>query len=74
MMVELGSVSIHGKDIVNLKRGDVIQLDHYASDPLDIYVEGIPKFKGYPGIYKGNQAIQIAQIITGKEDLEYGTE
>ncbi len=74
MMVELGRVTIQGKDIINLKKGDVIALDHYASDPLDIYVEGVPKYKGYPGIYKGNQAVQISQILTGKEDVVYGTE
>ena len=74
MMVELGRVSILGKDIANLKTGDVIQLDHYASDPLEIYVEGIPKYRGYPGIFKGNKAVQISQILTEKEDLEYGTE
>jgi len=74
MMVELGRVSILGKDIANLKKGDVIPLDHYASDPLDVYVEGLAKYKGYPGIFKGNQAVQISQIISGKEDMEYGTE
>lgn len=74
IMVELGKVTISAKDIVNLKRGDVIQLDHYSSDPLDIFVEGIPKFKGVPGIFKGNQAMQIAQVIMGKEDMDYGTE
>ena len=74
IMVELGRVSVYGKDIVNLKKGDVIQLERFASDPLEIYVEGVPKYKGYPGTFKGNQAIQIAQILTGKEDAEYGTE
>jgi flagellar motor switch protein FliM len=74
VQVELGHVQVHGKDIVNLKKGDVIQLDHYASDPLDVYVEGIPKYKAYPGMFKGNQAVQISEIITGKEDVEYGTE
>ena len=73
LMVELGRSQVHGKDVVNLKKGDVIQLDHYASDPLDIYVEGIIKYKGYPGTFKGNQAVQISKIITGKEDAEYGT-
>lgn len=73
IMVELGRSQIHGKEVVNLKKGDVIQLDQYASDPLDIYVEGIIKYKGYPGNFKGNQAVQISQIITGKEDAEYGT-
>jgi len=74
IMVELGRVSIMGKDIVNLKKGDVIQLDHYASDPLDVYIEGITKYKGFPGLFKGNQAVQISEVITGKEDMEYGTE
>ncbi len=74
LMVELGKVSISAKDIVNLKAGDVIQLDHYSSDPLDIFVEGIPKFRGFPGIFKGNQAMQIDQVIMGKEDMDYGTE
>ena len=74
ILVELGRTSIHGKDVVNLKKGDVIQLEHYSSDPLDVYVEGIIKYKGYPGTYKGNQAVQISKVITGKEDAEYGTE
>ncbi len=74
IMVELGRVSVYGKDVVNLKVGDVIQLERYASDPLDIYVEGVPKYKGHPGTFKGNQAVSIAQILTGKEDAEYGTE
>jgi flagellar motor switch protein FliM len=68
IFVELGRAQVFGKDIVNLKKGDVIQLEHYASDPLDIYVEGVRKFMGYPGNYKGNQAVQIASIVTGKED------
>jgi flagellar motor switch protein FliM len=68
IFVELGRAQVLGKDIVNLKKGDVIQLEHYASDPLDIYVEGIKKFKGYTGNYKGNQAVQISSIVTGKEE------
>lgn len=74
VMVELGRVSISGKDIVNLKIGDVIPLDHYATDPLDVFIQGILKYQAYPGVFKGNQAVQISKIITGKEDLEYGTE
>jgi flagellar motor switch protein FliM len=68
LYVELGQAQVFGKDIVNLKKGDVIQLEHYASDPLNIYVEGIKKFRGYPGNYKGNQAVQISSILTGKEE------
>jgi len=66
--VELGRAQVFAKDIMNLKKGDVIQLEHYASDPLDIYVEGIKKIKGYPGNYKGNQAVQVSSIVTEKEE------
>ena len=68
IFVELGRAQILGKDIVNLKKGDVIPLEKYASDPLDIYVEEVKKFKGFPGNYKGNQAVQISSIVTGKEE------
>jgi len=68
IFVELGRAQVSGKDVVNLKKGDVIQLEHYASDPLDIYVEGIKKYNGYPGNYKGNQAVQISSVVTGKEE------
>ncbi len=74
IMVELGRVTVPGRDVIHMKQGDVIPLDHYASDPLDIYVEGVPKYKGYPGIFKGSQAVQICQTITGKEEMTYGTE
>jgi flagellar motor switch protein FliM len=66
--VELGQAQVFGKDIVNLKKGDVIQLEHYASDALNIYIEGVKKFKGHPGNFKGNQAVQISSILTGKEE------
>jgi flagellar motor switch protein FliM len=68
LFVELGRAQVLGKDVMNLKQGDVIQLEHYASDPLDVYVEGVKKFIGYPGNYKGNQAIQISSTVTTKEE------
>ena len=74
ILAELGRTQVHGKELVSLKTGDIIPLEQYASDPLKIYVEGVLKFRGAPGVYKGNQAVQISQIITGKEVVEYGTE
>jgi len=64
--VLLGRTELKGREIANLKRGDVILLDRYYSDDLDVHVEGFPKFKGQPGIYKGNQAVQISHVIIGK--------
>ncbi|TFG90110.1 MAG: flagellar motor switch protein FliM [Syntrophobacterales bacterium] len=63
IVVELGRTELCGREIINLKEGDVIYLERHFMDGLDIYVEGVPKFKGHPGIYKGNQAVQVSKIL-----------
>ncbi|MHB8910339.1 MAG: flagellar motor switch protein FliM [Syntrophales bacterium] len=74
LVVELGSTEISGSEVVQLKKGDVIPLDQYAVDPLNIYVEGIMKFKGSAGVFRGNQAIKVVEVWTGKEVETYGAE
>ena len=74
LTARLGSAEIDAGEIISLKKGDVITLDQYATDPVNIYVEGVLKFLGKPVIYKGNQAIQISNIITSDEVPDYGTE
>ncbi len=61
ILVELGRTELCGREIINLKEGDVIYLERHFMDGLDIYVEGIRKFTGHPGIYKGNQAVQLSK-------------
>lgn len=63
LTVELGRTELNGGEVINLKKGDVIRLNQYCSDSLDIYVEDILKLKGYPGTYKGNKAIEISNFI-----------
>lgn len=63
LSVELGSTEIAGKEILRLKPGDVILLDQYASDDLNIYIEGQLKFKGVPGRRRGNHAVQVSKVI-----------
>jgi flagellar motor switch protein FliM len=74
LVVELGRTEINGSEVVQLKKGDVIPLEQYTRDPLNIYVEGTKKFTGCAGVYRGNRAVQVAGIITGKEVDEYGAE
>jgi flagellar motor switch protein FliM len=73
IVAELGRTDLTAKDVVDLKKGDVIVLDKHNGDPLDIYIEGIRKFKAHPGLYKGNKAIQISGTIQGKEGHSHGT-
>ena len=67
MVAQLGRTHLLTRDVRDLKIGDVILLDRYASDSIDIYVEGIPKFKAFPGVHRGNQALQIQHLNSRKE-------
>jgi flagellar motor switch protein FliM len=71
----LGSTEINTGEVINLKKGDVIPLSQNILDPVNVYVEGVLKFKCHPVICKGNQAIQISQIISNNDEVtDYGTE
>ncbi|HPL62839.1 MAG TPA: flagellar motor switch protein FliM [Syntrophales bacterium] len=75
LQVELGKAEIRAREVVSLQKGDVVILDQFAADPLSVFVQGILKFGGQAGNYKGNQAVRIQELITGKEEAhQYGTE
>jgi flagellar motor switch protein FliM len=63
LLVRLGGAEITVSDLLKLEVGDIIQLNNDATVPLDILVEGIPKFKGLPGLLKGNRAIKITESM-----------
>ena len=63
LLVKLGEADIALKDLMELAPGDIIQLNSDATMPLDIHVEGIPKFKGIPGLLKGNRALKIVESL-----------
>jgi flagellar motor switch protein FliM len=74
VMANLGNAQVNAGEIVNLKKGDVIPLDQYITDPVNIFVEGVLKFRGRPVIHKGNQAVQVSHIMSQDEVIDYGTE
>ncbi len=61
---ELGTSTNHAvRDLLNLKLGDVIKLNTGPRDPVTIAVEEIPKYLGFPGVIKGNRAVQISELL-----------
>ncbi len=63
LTVKLGNANMKAKDLIELKAGDIIRLDRYASEPVDVLVEGVKKFLGVPGIYKGNKAVRVVSKV-----------
>lgn len=66
MTVELGRTMITGEDIMNLAVGDVIMLRHDVREPLEVKVEGVPKFKVFAGSSRGQKAVRVVSDITPK--------
>ncbi len=57
----LGKTSIDFKTLIDLKKGDIIGLQRRTDEDIDLMVEGIPKFRGKLGTFKGNYAVKITR-------------
>jgi flagellar motor switch protein FliM len=69
LKIKLGKTEITGEKLLYMQKGDVIQLDNNASEPLFCFVDGLEKMTGYIGVQRGFQAFKIKEkIITDCEN------
>jgi flagellar motor switch protein FliM len=61
--VNLGHSTITVGDLVNLNMGDIIPLTQDADGQLEILVEGVPKYRCFFGVSRGNRAVQVTGPI-----------
>jgi flagellar motor switch protein FliM len=66
-VVEVGSSLISVKELLKLKKDDVIRLNTSPQNEVDVLIEGLVKLKGRPGVSSKKKAIQITRIFS-KED------
>jgi flagellar motor switch protein FliM len=64
----LGKTKITLGDLLHLKEGDIILLDKKIEEPIEVYIENIPKILGKMGIYKKYLAIQIENYLKSEEE------
>ncbi|BBE32152.1 flagellar motor switch protein FliM [Tepiditoga spiralis] len=57
----LGKSKLYLNDILNLSIGDVIRLDSFYEDPIDLNVQNTPIFKVKVGTNKGFYAVKIEE-------------
>ena len=63
IVAKLGEMDISVRDFLNLQKDDVLYLEHEVKDPISIEVNGVQKFKGFQGAYKGRKAINVDELI-----------
>ncbi len=69
LVVKLSETSLRMEETLNLSVGDVIVTENPVQNGLQVTVEGRPAFTGFPGVYKGHKAIQIARALSRPADL-----
>ena len=67
---ELGKATCTVRNLLQLKVGDTIKLNTSPNVPIPVKVENSMKYKGYPGVFYGNQAVRIAEIQREKMEDE----
>jgi len=61
--VPLGTAELTGTEVLGLETGDIIQLDTRFDDMLPALIKNQSKFRGYPGVFKGQKAFKIEQVL-----------
>ena len=63
IIAELGITTRSIKDLLDLQVDDVLQLNTGPEDLITLTVDHIPKYLGFPGIIKGNRAVEITTLL-----------
>ena len=63
LIAELGRTTKTVRHLLDLHVDDIIKLDKGPEDLISISVDHVPKFLGYPGVIKGNRAVEISRLI-----------
>ena len=64
IIAELGKTKQTVRELLNLHVNDLIKLKAGPEDLISITVDQVPKYRGYPGIIKGNRAVEIVKLIS----------
>ncbi|QEA39698.1 flagellar motor switch protein FliN [Pistricoccus aurantiacus] len=70
LSVELGRTRITIKQLLELTKGSVIELDGLAGEPMDILINGYLIARGEVVVVEDKYGIRIAEIITPTERVQ----
>ncbi|MGB5750091.1 MAG: flagellar motor switch protein FliM [Desulfobacterales bacterium] len=66
IIAELGITTRSVKDLLDLQINDILQLNTGPEDLITLTVDHVPKYRGFPGVIKGNRAVEIAALLQKK--------
>lgn len=70
LRAQLNPMDVSFGELLHLKVGDVLCLNHRIDEYITVMLEKTPKFRGILGMRDKKQVVQIAQIIKESDSLE----
>ena len=67
---DLGACRMPVREVLELKRGSVIQLDKLAGEMSDVYVNGLPLAKGEIVVIGDTLHVRIGEIVGAEEGAD----
>ncbi|MBN2654446.1 MAG: flagellar motor switch protein FliM [Nitrospirae bacterium] len=60
---ELGRTTVNIDEVLSLKTGDVLLLNSRVDDDQNLSIEGVRKFSGRFGVYRGSYGLKIKKVL-----------
>lgn len=68
--VEMGTTSMKLKDLLNLNKNAIVELDKSAGEPLDIKANGSLIARGEVVVANNRYGIRLTEVVSKKERME----
>jgi flagellar motor switch protein FliN len=69
--VQLGQTKMSIRELLNLKKGSLVQLDRMAGEPVDMFISGKMLAKGEITVVDDNLSVRIGQLYGEKEKFKH---
>jgi flagellar motor switch protein FliM len=63
MKAVLGKKKISVQEFLKIRKDSLIVTDTVVDEPINVSIMGVPKIRGKMGVYKGNKAVKVEQIL-----------
>ncbi len=70
LSVELAKGRVPTRSILELKQGDILQLETSPTEEALVRIEGRPKYRGFVGTYRGSRAVKVTRPILEPDDSQ----
>ena len=71
-MTALLETTLSARELLALRRGDVIALGHSANNPLDVHVGTVPRFAGRLMRQTNGVGVVVERFVGGQRDQVEG--